>query len=157
MRRFMILVAIGYLALFAQLQAQSNTMGYMKYCNSRYAFCLQRPVFLHMDEAPANNDGRRFYDNSGFSLRAYGSYNALSNSLREQMLEDRKDFDRVTYQVIRDGWYALSGYQGQNILYKKTYMRGDIFYHIYIIYPSKLKNNYDNMVSHISKSFYIVD
>lgn len=155
MRRFIMLIVMGYMTLFVQLQAQSNTIQYAQYCNSRYAFCLQRPTYLWMDEAPFNNDGRRFHDDMGLAVSAYGSYNALFYSLKDQMLEDSKDFDRVTYQTIKNDWYVLSGYQGDNIIYKKTYLRGEIFYHLYIIYPYRLKEDYNDIVSHISKSFQV--
>lgn len=155
MKQFMMLIVMGYLTLLLQAQAQSNSVGYTKYCNSRYTFCLQHPRYLQRDEAPANNDGRRFYDDMGLSVSAYGSYNALFYSLRDQMLEDSKDFDRVTYQTIKNDWYVLSGYKGKNIIYKKTYLRGEIFYHLYIIYPYQLNEHYKDIVSNISKSFQV--
>jgi len=151
MRKLMILGML-FVGFFTQLQAEQ---AYTKYCNARYGFCVKHPVDFGMAPAPANNDGRRFYDDEGFSMSVYGSYNALDYSLRAQMLEDSKDFDSVTYQVIKGSWYVLSGYKGQDVIYKKTIMRGDIYYHLYIKYPIRYKDNYNAIVSQVSKSFKI--
>ncbi|MEA3492723.1 MAG: hypothetical protein U9R27_12605 [Campylobacterota bacterium] len=150
MKRFITVITILFFGFMTHLQAQQS---YTKYCNARYGFCIQYPVDLGIAPAPTNNDGRRFYDDAGFSLSVYGSYNALSYSLREQMTEDKNNLDQVTYQVIKNGWYVVSGYKGADIIYKKTLMRGDIFYHLYIQYPARYKNDYNNIVSKVSKSF----
>ena len=152
MKRFLIVVTIIFLGVYTPLQAQQT---YTKYCNARYSFCVKYPVEFGIAPAPANNDGRRFYDDVGFSMSVYGSYNALDYSLRGQMSEDKNDFDTITYQVIKNDWYVLSGYKGQDIIYKKTFMRGDIFFHLYIKYPARYKNDYNAIVSQVSKSFYI--
>lgn len=128
---------------------------YTKYCNSRYGFCVERPVTFGMDPAPDNNDGRRFYDREGFSMSVYGSYNALEHSLNVEMKEEEKTFDVITYKTVKNNWYVLSGYKDDDIVYIKTYMSPDksIFYHLHINYPAKFKTEYNEIVSKVSKSF----
>ena len=84
---------------------------YTKYCNARYGFCVEYPVNYGTEPASYNNDGRVFYDNEGYSMRAYGSYNALENSLEAEMREGEKEFDVITYRVSKNNWYVLSGYK----------------------------------------------
>ena len=148
---FLLSISLG---LTSQLDAQ---LPYTKYCNARYSFCVKYPVTFGMEPAPFNNDGRVFYDRDGFYMHVYGSQNALLHSLYDEMRSDERDFDQITYRVKRRNWYILSGYQGSNILYKKTYISrdGSIFYHLDIRYPIELKQEYDQIVTKASRSFKI--
>jgi len=126
---------------------------YKKYCNARFKFCVNYPVTFGMGPAPVNNDGREFYDADGFFMIASGMYNVLENSLKDEMKSQEEDFDTVTYRRMKNNWFVLSGYSGENILYIKTYIVEDTIYHLYIRYPTYLKKEYDEIVSDIAKSF----
>jgi len=124
-----------------------------RYCNTRFGFCVIYPIALKVSPAPDNDDGRKFYDHNGFSMTASGMYNVLENSLKSEMKSQEEDFDTVTYRKIKNNWYVLSGYKGNDILYIKTYMGKEIIYHLYMRYPVKLKKKYDKTVSKVSGSF----
>ncbi len=143
-------IAVFIFGFMSQAVAQ---MPYKKYCNARFEFCVLYPVTFGMGPAPDNNDGREFYDRDGFSMTASGIYNVLENSLKDEMKSQEEGFDTITYRRMKGNWFVLSGYSGQNILYIKTYMRHDTFYHLYIRYPVSLKKEYDPIVSKIAKSF----
>lgn len=145
-------MAILLLGVMSQANAQQ---AYTKYCNARYGFCVEYPVNFGTEPASYNNDGRVFYDNEGYSMRAYGSYNALEHSLETEMREEEKEFDVITYRASKNNWYALSGYKDDKIVYLKTYISKDkrIFYHLRIQYPSKFKIEYNEIVSKASRSF----
>ncbi len=142
--------------LLAGFVSQANAQqGYTKYCNARYGFCVEYPVTFGMEPAPTNNDGRVFYDRDGFSMRVYGSYNALEHSFHDEMKEEAQAFDIITYKAAKNNWYVLSGYKDNTIIYIKTYMSRDreIFYHLRISYPAKYKTEYNKIVAKVSKSF----
>lgn len=148
---------IGSLTIFilSSVSTVNAQEAYTKYCNARYGFCIKYPVNFGIEPAPTNNDGRAFYDNEGYFMRAYGSHNALDHSLKAEMKYEEKAFDVVTYQTIKNNWYVLSGYKDNDIVYIKTYMSPDksIFYHLRISYPAKFKTEYNAIVSKASKSF----
>lgn len=148
MRLTTLFVIIFITQLYAQLP-------YKQYCNGRYALCVKYPVTFGVEPAPFNNDGRVFYDGEGFSMRVYGSQNALEHTMKDEMREEASQFDTVTYKVAKRNWYVLSGYSGRDIVYIKTYMRDDVFYHLHIKYPIKLKAEYGDIVSQVSRSFKI--
>jgi hypothetical protein len=126
---------------------------YKKYCNTRYGFCAEYPAILEMEPAPANGDGRKFYFPDGFSITIYGKNNFFGENIQEQMKSQAKYFDVITYQYISKNWFVLSGYQGNNILYIKTYAGNGSTNVLFIQYPAEIKSQYDAIVSRISKSF----
>ena len=147
----LILFLILFLALFS-LSANAKEP-YNEYCNARFRFCVQYPANFGKGPAPVNNDGRDFYDNDGFYMTASGMHNVLNNSLQAERKSQEEDFDRITYRVSKKHFFVLSGYDGEDILYIKTYIGKDFIYHLYIRYPSNRKHYYDRYVSKISKSF----
>ncbi len=151
-KRIISVMSILLVIFVSQANAQQ---AYTKYCNARYGFCVEYPVNFGMKPAPTNNDGRVFYDTEGYSMRAYGSYNALDHSIKAEMKEEEKGFDIVTYRAAKNNWYVLSGYKDDDIVYLKTYMsrNKEIFYHLYMSYPAKFKTKYNKIVSKVSKSF----
>ncbi|WP_295419197.1 hypothetical protein [Sulfurovum sp.] len=151
-KRIIGVMAILLFGIVSQANAQQT---YTKYCNARYGFCVEYPVTFGMEPAPTNNDGRVFYDRDGYSMRVYGSYNALEHSLNDEMKDEEKGFDLITYRTKKNNWYVLSGYKDDEIIYLKTYMSRDkeIFYHLYISYPAKFKTDYNKIVSKASRSF----
>jgi hypothetical protein len=124
-----------------------------RYCNSRFGFCVEYPKYLGIEPAPTNNDGRRFYDPDGFLLIASGINNALDETLQTEMLSQKGEFDKVTYQKVGKNWYVLSGVKGSEILYLKTYVGGGSINHLYIRYPVQMKSTYDKIVDVVSRSF----
>ena len=151
-KKIMSVVAILLSGFISQGHAQET---YTKYCNARYGFCIEYPVNFGMEPAPTNNDGRAFYDNEGYFMRAYGSHNAIEHSMNAEMKYEEKEFDVITYKTAKNNWYVLSGYKDDDIVYIKTYMSPDksIFYHLRISYPAKFKTEYNSIVSKASKSF----
>jgi len=126
---------------------------YERYCNARFGFCVDVKRSWGKEPAPANNDGRSFFDNEGFKMSVYGSYNALDQNLRAHQEGYRSELDQITYQPIKHNWYVLSGYKGSEIIYIKTFLNNKTFYTLYIRYPKALQGRYNPIVSRLSKSF----
>ena len=130
-----------------------NSRGYINYCNERYGFCVKYPNYFKLKPSPENGDGQEFYDGKGFSMSVSGINNVTNDNLITEMNSQRKNFDNITYQINKNNWFVLSGYKGSNIVYLKTYVGRSSVNHLYIQFPSSQKNEYDNIVTNISKSF----
>jgi len=128
---------------------------YEPYCNARFNFCVDVDSNWGKEPAPTNNDGRSFFDHNGLKVSAYGSYNALMQTLRQNMQEHLSSLDEVTYQVIRANWFVVSGYKGSEIYYIKVFYENETFYTLYIHYPIQYKDEYNRVVSRLSKTFRV--
>jgi len=150
-----IISVMAVLLSFVSQAGAEEAYAYTKYCNARYGFCVEYPVDFGMEPSPINNDGRVFYDGEGYSMRAYGSQNALEHGINDEIKDEKEEFDIVTYKRVKNNWFVLSGYEDEDIVYLKTYMNTDksIFYHLRISYPTKFKTKYGRLVSKVSKSF----
>ena len=135
--------------------AESRSALPIQYCNARYGFCIEIPAMFGRGPEPANGDGREFFDGEGFSLTVSAIRNIPEESLWEELRRQEKEFDRVTYRRVRRErrWFVLSGYRGDSILYRKTYVGSDFIYHLFIRYPSSGSVKYGKLVSRIVGSF----
>lgn len=72
----------------------------------------------------------------------------------EQLLEWSKTIT-ITYKIRRDNWFVISGIgkNSNNIFYLKGYYGEKYFSKLLMIYPQEFKNEFDNYVPEISKSF----
>lgn len=141
------------------LQSQSPKK-YRTYHNERFGFCLEVPFqIFEAQRPPENGDGLRFLSHWGESLLlSYGGH-SLGMSLKEHMefsLEagDFRDRKReLSYQRIADDFFILSGYVGEKIFYRRTYLENKIFKTLYLEYPKTQKERYDKIISHMVKTF----
>lgn len=135
------------------LPLPSLAENYTRYCNDRFGFCVDYPVSFGMKPAPANGDGRIFYDDNGFRLIASGINNVLDDTPENELKNREKDFDTITYRKQEKTWYVLSGYRGNDILYVKSLVGKHSINTLYLQYPTAMKGDYDATVNHIVKSF----
>lgn len=146
----------GFYALLITLLLTSGLhASYEQYCNPRFNFCVDIDTRWGKEPSPSNNDGRSFFDGSGFKMSVWGSYNALNESLRQSMQNAKNDFDSVTYEAIRGNWYVLSGYKEANIVYIKVFLQNDTFYTLLMSYPRHEKDIYNPITARLSQSFKV--
>lgn len=149
----MIRLRPSHLLLACCIALPAIASDYENYCNSRYGFCVDYPSGFGMGPAPVNNDGRNFYDGEGFQMTASGINNILDGTVTSEMKEREKDFDIITYSKRKGDWYTLSGYHGEDILYIKSWVGTGSINTLYLVYPTDMKEDYDDAVNHIVKSF----
>lgn len=123
-----------------------------KYCNPRYGFCVSYLEEFGIEPASQNGDGRKFYTNDDFKMTIFGS-NGVSGTAENIAKSYTEGITALTYKQSGKNWYALSGYKGDNVLYIKVYSGKGSFNCIIIEYPKGTKNENDQLVSHIVKSF----
>lgn len=129
------------------------------YDNDRFNFSIEYPSdLLKMQEPPANNDGRTFLSrDKTVEMRVWGQYNALDRTLSEEYNEALAGYGAgVTYKVLGDSSFVISGTAGSKIFYRKTMLRTggvEVFYTFTIEYPKAQKSKFNSVVTRIARSF----
>ena len=106
-----------------------------------------------MEPSPENGDGRKFRDNQGLVMVVSGINNVLEDNISAEMASQVRGFDKITYQKKMGNWFVLSGYKGGTILYRKTYVGKGAINHLFLQYPFKQLDAYNDIVKKISRSF----
>jgi hypothetical protein len=126
------------------------------YGNNRFGFDLCFPAgTFTARSAPDNNDGRTFVSRDGrIELLVWGGHNALNQTLAQAFAEAKQEEGlAVTYQATKKDWYVVSGYLGGKILYQKTWLRGDIFYNLRLVYAESAREQADPILRAVLGSF----
>lgn len=147
----------GFYALLITLWLTTGLQAsFEKYCNTRFGFCVDVDTQWGKEAAPANNDGRSFFDGEGLRVNVRGSYNALGERLREAMDNAKNGLDRVTYETMRGNWFVVSGYKGSDIVYTKVFLHNNTYYTLLITYSTALQKKYNAIVTRLSKTFRLL-
>lgn len=134
---------------------------YKVYHNSRFAYSIAYPKnTLYPQGESDNGDGQKFLSkDADASLIVYGSNNAFDQSLEDLYLDESRgglpeDPKKVvTYRVLKNNWFVVSGYNAGKIFYRKTILNKDQFKSLYFEYPESKKKIYDPVTKQLSSSF----
>ncbi len=154
--RYLLFTAMMMTGLVIGASAQSK---FTTYSNDRFYFSIEYPSeMLKAQPAPANNDGRTFVSrDKAVEMRVWGQYNALDRTLTEEYNEALAGYGSgVTYKVLGDSSFVISGTAGSKIYYRKTMLRtgrNEVFYTFTIEYPKTQKSKFDSVVTRIARSF----
>ena len=152
-----VILLIAYYCIPANAQTKQTT--YKTYYNPRFEYSISYPVgILYPQEIAANGDGRKFLskDNQTVML-VYGQENVqrqtLSQLYKEESREDSHTGKVVTYKMLKNNWFVVSGYEDGRVFYQKTIYRNDEFLTSRIEYPEAQKEVFDSITATIAKSF----
>ncbi len=142
-------------------QAAFSDNVYKTYHNPRFSYSISYPKnILYPQGESDNGDGQKFLTkDADASLIVYGSNNALDESLEDQYLEASRggmtDNPKkvVTYKLLRNNWFVVSGYNSGKVFYQKTILSNNQFKTLYFEYDESKKNIFDPIAKHISRSF----
>ncbi len=149
--------------------ATSNSVNYETYQNSRYEFMIEFPSQLLIPKGESDNgDGQTFISRDQTAkLIAFGRVNldfesnrpytiktAYAKALQSLKIEGKR---QLTLKVQKDNWYVISGFEGNNIFYCKTYCLKDKLITFEITYPAAQREQWDTAVNRLSKSFKSID
>ena len=134
---------------------------YDTYYNHRYGYSIDYPKDILFPQGESDNgDGQVFLSkNTDARLLVYGSYNALEQSLEEIYREQSRGGTPeepqkvVTYRVLKDNWFVVSGYNVGKIFYQKTILRNNELKTFVFEYDEKRKSFYEPMIKRLAKSF----
>jgi hypothetical protein len=126
---------------------------YRTYSNARYGFSIAYPVNVLFPQGESDNgDGQKFVSQNGrASLLAFGSQR-LDRSLQDEF-QSAQENRTVTYKVLNQNWFVVSGTENGKIFYQKTLLRGDVFKTFIIEYEKAQRATYDAITARIARSF----
>jgi membrane protein YdbS with pleckstrin-like domain len=94
-----------------------------------------------------SQDGRAVIEASGAATSFSDSTSAMDSEISTH------DDWEITMKKKGPGWFALSGYLGDKIFYKKTLVEGNFQRSVIIYYPKADKLSYDSAVEMMAASF----
>lgn len=159
MFRFSFIAAILAIAFAWPMEAKAQHQ-YRTYHNVRFDYSISYPADLLIPQGePVNGDGQRFVSrDSRTELLVYGAYNSLEQTLRDVFEQESgrpaEHPNRVvTYKVLRDDWFVVSGAENGRIFYQKTMLRDSTFKTFRIEYDESQKRMFDPITAVIARSF----
>ena len=138
----------------------TDTVTYTPYKNQRFGYTIDVPDFLTPQAPPTNGAGRQFLSDDGsVSLTVSGSHTPA-------VFEEASTFDGFynytkrsltyypEYTKKGDGWFVFSGNSGSTVVYQKHIFKSDFTENSFVIrYPLSQEKQFDEIVTHIFKSF----
>lgn len=129
------------------------------YENARFGTRIEYDPTLFLPQAPPENgDGRSFRATDGQSgFFVFGQHDAFGFDAEERMREDiaRGAFDHVSYRQHDTNWYVISGYRGDEIVYRRVIhgRQYEVIHVFEIAYPREQRALYDEPLRRMSLSF----
>jgi len=109
-----------------------------------------------------NGDGQIFLTKDGrVQITVSGSNNVLSKKLGDEFdnaimaLKQEMPSAVIGYTRLKDYWYVISGFRGENIFYTKKFLANDEFITIEITYPEAERAKWDKLVAKLASDFQI--
>jgi hypothetical protein len=147
----------GVIPLAAQAPEASRHV-WKIYTNVRfqYSICYPQDLLVPQGEAE-NSDGQKFLAMDGAKLLVFGQNNALNESVKDA-IEDTSSrlagaSGKVTYQVIKPGWFVVSGQNGKSIFYAKTLYAHDQFKSFELTYNEAESSVYKPVAARLARCF----
>lgn len=145
----------------AQTADPNTPIRYTTYSNPKAGYALvYPPEHLIPDGAAPNETSQHFVSPDGrVSLRTYVQpvdegatlvdlYNQASTPTPNRT---------VTYRVLRDDWFVVSGYENGDVYYQRSLLDNGVLKSFQMRYPAELKPEFDTITAQISWSFRSLD
>ncbi|CAG1022049.1 hypothetical protein DOJK_01402 [Patescibacteria group bacterium] len=134
---------------------------YETYYNERYDYSIDYPKDILFPQGESDNgDGQIFLSKTADAqLSVYANFNALEQSLEEAFREQSRGGQPddphkvVTYKMMKEDWFVVSGYREGKVFYQKTILHDDIFKTFLFIYDEDQKDIYDAITKRLAASF----
>jgi hypothetical protein len=154
------LLLVSVLVLDSEAASRSAQVRYSTYHNARFDYSISYPVNILVPQGESvNADGQRFVSKDGRTeMLVYGSHNSLNQSLRE-VYEDESNRTAehpnrvISYQILRQDWFVVSGVENGRVFYQKTMFRNSVFKTFRIEYDEQQKRTFDPITVAIARSF----
>jgi hypothetical protein len=153
------LVVIFSLILWVQVLFAADI--YDTYYNHRYGYSIDYPKTVLFPQGESDNgDGQLFLSkNTDARLLVYGSHNVLEQSLEEIYREQSRGGTSedpqkvVTYRVLKNNWFVVSGYNAGKVFYQKTILHDNELKSFLFEYDENQKSVYEPIIKRLLKSF----
>ena len=153
-----VVILSGHLAITFAHEAVAGDHLWKSYTNERfqYAICYPDDLLVPQEESP-NSDGQKFLAKDGAQLIVFGQYNALNQPLSAVSANTAARLagpsGKVTYKVLKQNWFVVSGTNAQTIFYAKTLYGGDQFKSFELTYSHSAAAVYEPLVSRLNTCF----
>jgi predicted nucleotidyltransferase len=128
------------------------------YTNVRFQYSICYPADLLVPQGePENADGQKFLAKDGARLMVFGSNNALEQSLDAFLAQTEVRLGgpsgSVTYKVMKNDRFVVSGRNGSDIFYAKTLSGHDQFKSMELVYDHAEATVYAPLVDRLAGCF----
>ena len=158
-RKLTTFLVVLCLAALGVVQSQAQN-GFRTYRNARFNYSISYPANLLVPQGEADNgDGQKFLSSDGRTeMIVYGSNNSLNQTLRQLYDAETQTTAgggnrRVTYQLLKPGWFVVSGTVGERIFYQKTLLTNGVLKTFRIEYDENAKGTFNPVTTRIAGSF----
>lgn len=112
MKRAAILAIMPFVAISSAMAEVPHN--WQTYANGRFGYSVCYPAdLLRPQPESANGDGRTFSGPHGTTLAVWGGWNVIGQTAAEEKTDRAREFTSqgygISYQVVRPGWFVLSG------------------------------------------------
>lgn len=137
---------------------QGDKVVYKRYVNARFEYAVDYPEGLLLPQGEADNsDGQKFIaQDKSAEMIVYGSYNIDEKTPKElynAAISEAQSEGVITYKVMKNNFFVISGKHNGKIFYHKTLIKGDIIKILIIEYNESLKAQFDPITASLSNSF----
>ena len=135
----------------------------LAYDNPRWGLVMVYPAGFLLDPAsvPENGDSARFWTPD---RQATAAVTALRNGARQSLAELMREAEQdtlensrgsITYRRAAPGWFVLSGFVGERIYYRRTFLArgGGVIATLWIEFPRRMRPCFEEAVTTMSLSF----
>ena len=123
------------------------------YTNSRFGYSITYPDGLFTPQPEAENgDGRHFLAQGGADLAVWGGYNALDQSPADIAGETLANCTGAAapYKLVKPTVVVVSCLTKDGVVYRKTYIRGDVLTSFELTYPAADRARWDAVIGKLS-------
>jgi hypothetical protein len=128
------------------------------YQNVKYGYSISYPSDLLQPLGESENGDGQTFQGENARLLVWGS---LSPKVLEETLESmfnqqvNNSSREVTYKVLHEDWFAISGYEEGQIFYQKTFIKDGVEYSFLLTYSQQVRDTFDDVVSVLVDSFIV--
>lgn len=128
---------------------------YRTYTNARFGYSISYPPSLLKPQGEAENGDGQIFLGKGAEMRVFGSNMLLNETLpAEYEAIVNETGSSVTYKILRNSFFVVSGKENGKIYYQKTMVNGDgAFITFMIEYDESRRSTYDAAVTKMVRSF----
>lgn len=138
-------------------------VSYGTYFNGRFGFSVAVPLsHLQPQGGLADGNGQVFSSPNGAQMQVFGSSQLLEGSLEEayNVLSQDSPNRQVTYKVVRDDWFVVSGFTGDDgntVFYTRVtkHPESGAYLTFTLRYARDLKPTFDPITEEVARSFRV--
>ena len=137
------------------LAADNHTWKVYTNVRFQYSICYPEDILVPQGESE-NSDGQKFLAKDGAKLIVFGRNNPLNEQVKDAFEDTASRLagpGKVTYKVIRPGWFVVSGENGNSLFYAKTLYAHEQFKSFELNYDSSASTVYKPVLTRLAGCF----